>query len=91
MRTTQNRSILNWPIQGKLDKASFNIWKRYIKKCFINPDNHNIQPLGEWHISEVVSTSPRYGYYSKVKKEIYIPINKAFHSYKAFSICRRSA
>jgi hypothetical protein len=29
--TSQNRSNLNWPLQGKPDKASFNIWKRYIK------------------------------------------------------------
>lgn len=25
--TSQNRSTLNWPLQGKPDKASLNIWK----------------------------------------------------------------
>jgi hypothetical protein len=89
--TSQRKSKLNWPVQGKLDKTSFNIWKRFIRKCFINSDNHQIRPFGAWDIAEVGQTSPRYGYYSNIKKEIYIPMEKTYHSYKALDICRRSA
>jgi hypothetical protein len=40
----------------------------------------------------VVRISPRYGYYSNNKQEIYFPINKKkYQSYKSFDICRRSA
>lgn len=88
---SQSKSTLNWPIQGKPDKTSFSTWKRFIKKCFINPDNYQIQNFGAWDIAEVLWVSPRYGYYSNINKEIYIPIEKTFHSHKAFDICRRSA
>jgi hypothetical protein len=87
-----SQSTLNWPIQGKPDRKSFIIWKRYLKQCFLNPENKQIPQLGAWDIQEIQQTSPRYGYYSKNKRQIFIPIPQhKFKCFKAYDIQRKSA
>jgi hypothetical protein len=61
--TRQSSSNVNWPMQGNQDERSSKVWKRFIKQCFINPDNHQLPPLGPWNTTEVNMTTPRLGYY----------------------------
>jgi hypothetical protein len=87
----QSSSTLHWPKQGKPDVSSFKVWKRFLKKCFINPDIHQLPSMGPWNIDEVLRITPRYGYYSKIEKEIYILAGSSFHTHEAYDIGRTSA
>jgi hypothetical protein len=87
----QSLSSLTWPVQGKQDETSFKIWKQFLKQCFINPDNQQIPAMGQWDIKEVLQTTPRHGYYSATKKEIYIKTGSTFTNYDAYDIGITSA
>jgi hypothetical protein len=85
--TKHSKTTMKWPNQGKPDRSSFNVWKKYIKQCFINSKNKQIASLGAWDIEEVLRISPRWGYYSNDKQTIYIPIpQNKFQSFQAYDI-----
>jgi hypothetical protein len=53
----RNRSPnISWPVQGKPDEATFRIWKRYLRSCFLNYNNHRPPTLGAWDIPEILQT-----------------------------------
>jgi hypothetical protein len=63
---------LNWPNQDKPNEASFMIWRRYVKSCFINPSNNHIPPIGKWDLEAILTTSPWVCYFSPSQNNIYI-------------------
>jgi hypothetical protein len=54
MQPRQSSSNLNWPIQYKPDKASFNLWMQCIQACYINLFNKKISNLDHWDLGEVL-------------------------------------
>jgi hypothetical protein len=89
-RTTTTN--LNWPIQGKPDTISFNKWRKYIKLCFLNANNHRPNPLGGWDINEILTTSPRTAYYHQSESIVYIPNGAGtFNVHEVYEIGRQSA
>jgi hypothetical protein len=73
----QSKTNLNWPEQGKPDKISFRIWKRYLRLCFLSEMTYCPKPMGTWNIKEILKTSPREAYYSTSELEVYIAVGAA--------------
>jgi hypothetical protein len=86
------QSTLNWPLQGKPDETSFKIWKRYLRLCFLNNNNHRPQPLGSWDIQEIQRISPRHAYYLQSEQAVYTKHTEGgYDKFVAYNIGRSSA
>jgi hypothetical protein len=85
-------SKLQWPIQGKPDEKSFQIWKQYVSLCFLNHNNHQPTKLGTWDIQENIRTLPQKAYYHQIESEICITNQEGGYSqFEAQDIGQSSA
>jgi hypothetical protein len=69
-------SKLQWPIQGKPDEKSFQIWKQYVSLCFLNHNNHQPTKLGTWDIQENIRTLPQKASIIKLRARYVLLIKK---------------
>jgi hypothetical protein len=52
------QSKIRWPNQNKPDAKSFQLWKRSLKNCFLNPSNNKPPLLGKCIVQNVQRILP---------------------------------